>query len=109
VGRLGLEPRTNGLKRPSESARSDATSENTGDFDTRSDATAHDGRALTRVSDSPPDPVDAALGEAMLRASRDGQHELVLVLVTELRARREARARGTAEVIDLAAERDRRK
>jgi hypothetical protein len=84
---------------------------NHGDFDAGSDATAHDGRALTRGPDSPvagPDPVDVALGEALLRASRDGQHELVMVIVGELRARREARERVPAEVVDLASEREKR-
>jgi hypothetical protein len=45
----------------------------------------------------------------LIRASRDGQHELVMALVTELRARRLARERGdSASVVDLSAERERR-
>jgi hypothetical protein len=51
--------------------------------------------------------VEAALGEAVLRASRDGRHDLIPLLVEELRARRTARERSPG-VVDLAAERARR-
>jgi hypothetical protein len=112
VGRLGLEPRTNGLKRPGETAGSDATIENAERNDTRGDATTHEGRDPGPPFGPPssaPDPVDAALAEAMLRASRDGQADLMMALVTELRARRLARERGDgAGVVDLATERERR-
>jgi hypothetical protein len=78
--------------------------ENHGDCDAGSDRNAHDERPLTRG----PDSVEAALGEAMLRASRDGDRDLVMAIVAELRARREARERGPAGVVDLAAEREKR-
>jgi len=45
--------------------------------------------------------VEAALGEALLRASRDGQHELVRVIVEELRARRLERAALPKNVTSL--------
>jgi hypothetical protein len=72
----------------------------------------HDGRRLDPVLD-PTDgidrAIDAALGEALLRASRDGDREVVLACVSELRARRLARASGQpASVVDLDSERDRR-
>ncbi len=52
----------------------------------------------------PVDPVEAALSEALLRASRDGHHDVVLALAAEIRARRFERQ----QVIDLNAERERR-
>ncbi|MGC4088657.1 MAG: hypothetical protein QM756_12315 [Polyangiaceae bacterium] len=51
--------------------------------------------------------MEAALGEALLRASRDGRHDLIPLLVDELKARRTARER-VAGVVDLAAERAKR-
>ncbi len=50
------------------------------------------------------DVVEQALAEALLRASRDGAHDVVKVLVDELRARRAARA----GVVDLDAARAKR-
>jgi hypothetical protein len=55
------------------------------------------------------DPAESALAEALLRASRDGNHDLAMACVTELRARRLARESGGAgHVIDLDVERHRR-
>ena len=50
------------------------------------------------------DPIEAALAEALLRASRDGAWDAAQALVDELRARRSARA----GVVDLGDERAKR-
>jgi hypothetical protein len=51
--------------------------------------------------------METALAEALLRASWDGDRELALACVAELRARRVAReSRGAALVVDLDSERD---
>ena len=64
-------------------------------------ANEHDGRTLDPL-DSTGRAVENALGEALLRASRDGDRELVILLVGELRARRLERESGRASnVIDL--------
>jgi hypothetical protein len=53
----------------------------------------------------PSDPVEVALGEALLRASRDGAWDAAQAIVDELRARRAARA----GVVDLEAARAKRR
>ncbi len=91
-------------------ARSSITAEHderiSRETDTAESITAHDGRAL----DPRWDPIEAALGEALLRASRNGDRDLTLEIVRELKARRLAReSGGSAVVVDLEAERERRR
>lgn len=54
----------------------------------------------------PPDPVEAALGDALTKASAAGAWEVVGQLARELEARR--KARQAPEVVDLDAARRRR-
>jgi len=68
------------------------------DLHARHDTKAHEAR-ISDPLDHADRAVEAALGEALLRASRDGQHELVRLLVEELRARRLERAALPANVI----------
>lgn len=75
--------------------------------DTPSDTEKHHGPPVreTWASDlAQPDPIEAALGEALLRASRDGAWDAAQAIVDELRARRAARS----GVVDLEAERSKR-
>lgn len=76
-------------------------------LDTPSSTTAHGGPPETVGVGQPlaqVDPIEAALAEALLRASRDGAWDAAQALVDELRARRSARA----GVVDLGDERAKR-
>jgi hypothetical protein len=56
------------------------------------------------IRELPVDPVEAALSDALTKASAAGQWTVVATLAAELEARRKARAR----VVDIAAERSKR-
>jgi len=109
VGHLGFEPRANGLRTQAREAPNPAepliSAENAGTAD-RPGPAEIDARGHS-VANQPgeDDPVEAALKVALRRAIDAEQWEVVAQLGAEVRARREARS----AVVDLAAERAKRR
>jgi hypothetical protein len=106
VGHEGLEPSTNGLRIPASGSTNQQDSRIPAEPDARSDAREHEGPTEQAKLGHVIDPVEAAIADALTKATAAREWQVVSQLANELQARREARQ--APEVVSLAKARAKR-